>query len=312
MHNASDDVLEDLRMTRLTLIPFLVLICACLRAEDSEIAKPANESQALPKVPTLATVAGDGSVKNASSKWVQELMTKKETKARVEIVLLKQKLIAEQETKDVEEKDRARRKQLYDKALGTLFDAQAAGETKTRTIRMKLEFQVPEIEMYRRLVDVYKARSTLATSVVEAITKLERDNDGKTTPESYRDAAYIFIATQRLFLSVDNDGDGYIALSEIDAAKELPASAAAAMTAGANSKDATTGGALIIKGFDVDKDGVLNISERKALSSAYLQASLKSQQDADAYQKLLDELITARQSTAAKFENLTIELVESK
>ena len=298
-------------MARLTLIPFLVLFGAC--AQSAETSKPADESvlQALPKVPTIATVVGSGDSKNASSKWVQELMMKKETKARVEIVLLKQKLIAEQESKDVEDKERVRRKQLYDKALGTLFDSQAAGEKKTRTIRMKLEFQVPEIEMYRRLVEVYKMRTALAASVVEAFTKLDRDNSGKTTPESYRDAAYIFIATQRLFVPVDNDADGYITLAEVEAAKALPADAAAAMTAGANSKDATTG-ALIIKGFDVDKDGVLNIDERKALSSAYLEASLKSQQDADAYQKLLNDLLTARQATAAKFENLTIELVESK
>ena len=69
---------------------------------------------------------------------------------------------------------------------------------------------------------------------------------------------------------------------------------------------------MLIKGFDVDKDGVLTIAERKALSSAYLEIELKARQEADAYQKLFDDLLTARQVMATKFENLTIDLVESK
>ncbi|MEI6231988.1 MAG: hypothetical protein WCT04_02985 [Planctomycetota bacterium] len=302
-------------MARLSWIPLLIIVaCGAVRAEDPDApARSADETvlQALPKVPTLTAIIGDGNAKTQTNKWVQELMKKKETKARVEIVLLKQKLITEQESQDVEEKERLRRKIAYDKAHGTLYDTPIATDRKKRTIRMKLEFQVPEIEMYRRLIDTYKTRAALASSVVDALTKLDRDNDGRLTADEYRDAACIFVATQRLFAAIDNDNDGLISLSEIEAAKNLPANAAAALTAGSNSKDATAG-TLKIKGFDANSDGALTIAERKALSSAYLEVELKSQQDADAYQKLHDDLSTARQVTAAKFENLIIELAETK
>ena len=300
-----------------SVLPIILLcLCSIVRAEelDAPPAKSADETilQAMPKVPTIATIVGDGNPKTQTNKWVQELMKKKETKARVEIVLLKQKLITEQESQDVEDKERIRRKNLYDKAHGTLFDNQPVADQKKRSIKLKLEFQVPEIEMYRRIIGLYKTRAALAASVVDALTKLDRDNDGKLTADEYRDAAYIFIATQRLFLSVDNDGDGFITLAEIEAAKALPVDAAAALVAGSNSKDATSSSALLIKGFDADKDGVLTIAERKALSSAYLEIELKARQEADAYQKLFDDLLTARQVMATKFENLTIDLVESK
>jgi len=282
-------------------------------AEPDAAEKPADERvlQALPKVPTLATIVGDGSTKAQVGAWIQELMKKKETKARVEIVILKQKLIAEQQTQDADEKERIRRKNQYDKAHGTLYDAPvAANEKKKRILKMKLEFQVPEIETYRRLIDVYKARSALALNIVDALTKLDRDNDGKLSADEYRDAAYMFIATQRLFTSVDSDGDGYITPAELDAAKNMPADAAAAMIAGSNSRDAN--GPLLIKGYDADKDGVLTIAERKALSSAYLEIELKAQQEVAAYQKLSDDLISARSVTAAKFENVTVELADTK
>ena len=302
-------------MSRFVLIP-LIALTICLNAgaaEEPDAPTRADEAalQALPKVPTMATIVGDGVPKAQVSKYVQELIKKKETKARVEIVLLKQKLIAEQETTDVAEKERIRRKILYDKAHGTLFDTQPVTEKKRKTIRMKLEFQVPEIEVYTRLVNLYKSRAALAADVVDALTKLDRDNDGKLTADEYRDAAHIFLATQRLFLTIDSDNDGQITIAEIDAAKAMPASASAALAEGAVSKEAA-GGPVIIAGFDADKDGVLTIAERKALSSAYLEAELKAQQEADAYQRLLDELITSRQVTAAKFENLTIDMLETK
>lgn len=302
-------------MPRLILIP-LITLTICLNAGSAEVPDVparADESalQALPKVPTMATIIGDGVPKAQINKFVQDLMKKKETKARVEIVLLKQKLIAEQETTDVAEKERIRRKILYDKAHGTLFDTQPVVEQRRKTIKMKLEFQVPEIEVYTRLVSLYKARAALAANVVDALTKLDRDNDGKLSADEYRDAANIFVATQRLFSQIDTDNDGQITIAEIDAAKVMPATAAAAMAEGSVSKEAAAG-PLTIPGFDADKDGVLTIAERKALSSAYLEAELKAQQEADAYQRLLDELITSRQVIASKFENLTIDMLETK
>jgi|ERR1043165_2085356 Ca2+-binding EF-hand superfamily protein len=296
-----------------------IFLCVCLFCmsawcqEGDDAPKSADETvlHALPKVPTLATIIGKGNARTEPGKWVQELLKKKETRARVEIVLLKQKLIADQEAQNAEERERIRRRQLYDKALGSLFDTEPTKQDgKKKLISMKLDFQLPEMEAYRRLVEVYQKRAALASDVVETLTRLDRDSDGKLAGEEYRDAAYIFNATQRLFLAVDNDGDGYISSNEIDAAKVLPADAAAALAAGA--KEAATTDTFLIKGFDADKNGVLRIEERKALSSAYLDIALKSTQEAANYQRLHDDLSAARQVAAAKFENLTIEVTEPR
>lgn len=301
-------------MTRLALLSFVLLFCLTAWSEQGEDApKSADETvlHALPKVPTMATIVGTGNPRTQPGKWVQELLKKKETKARVEIVLLKQKLIADQEAQNAEDRERVRRRQLYDKALGTLFDTEPTRQDgKKKMISMKLDFQLAEMETYRRLVEVYNKRAALAADVVETLTRLDRDSDGKLTGEEYRDAAYIFNATQRLFLAVDNDGDGYFSIHEIDAAKAIPANGAAALAAGA--KEAATTDTFLIKGFDANKDGVLRIEERKAISSAYLDIALKSTQEANSYQKLYDDLATARQAAAAKFENLTIEISEPR
>ncbi|HLX64294.1 MAG TPA: EF-hand domain-containing protein [Planctomycetota bacterium] len=299
------------------VLSFLMLaaftLCIWGEESDSEPIKSADQTvlTALPKVPTLATIVGDGNPKTQPDKWIADLIKKKEIKARVEIVMIKQKFLAEQDAKDAEERERIRRRQMYDKALGTLFDTTPVqGEAKKKTMTMKLDFQVTEMEVYRRLIDALKIRGALASDVVETLTRLDRDNDGKLTGEEYRDAACIFNATQRLFSAVDNDGDGYLTVAEIEAAKTLPANGAAALAEGI--KNAANSDTFMIKGFDANKDGVLSIEERKALSSAYLEISLKAAQEVAAYQKLLDDLSTARQAAAAKFENLTIELSEGK
>jgi len=301
-------------MSRILILAVFVSSFALCAEEFDETPKASADETvlaALPKVPTMATIMAGGDARSQPGKWVTELLKKKETKARVEIVLLKQKLIAQQEAEDTEDRERMRRKMLYDKAHGTLFDTETIRrEAKKRTITMKLDFTLPEMEMYTRLIDAYQKRAALAANVVETLTRFDRDSDGKLTGEEYRDAAYIFNATQRLFTAIDNDNDGYFSIAEIDAARALPANGPAAQAAGA--KEAANNDTFIIKGFDANKDGVLNIEERKALSSAYLDISLKATHDAAAYQKLHDDLAAARAVAAAKFENLTIELAESK
>jgi Ca2+-binding EF-hand superfamily protein len=294
------------------------LTSAC--AEDSEepIAPSADQTvlQALPKVPTMETIAGKGDSRRAPSKWIQELMKKKETRARIEIVSLKQKVLAEQEATLAADKERSRRQERYNAAYGSLNNTSApssgAGERRKRTLNLKLEFQVPEMEVYRRLIEAYKIRAALAADAVNTLTRLDRNGDGNLSSDEYRDAAYLWTATTKLFHPVDSDLDGYISVAEIEAARTLPANGAAAITAGANSKEAINTVDLKIKDFDQNNDGILNVAERKALSSAYLEASLRAQQDAAAYQNLLDELLVARQTSTAKFENLTIEAEEAK
>ena len=95
-------------------------------------------------------------------------------------------------------------------------------------------------------------------------------------------------------------------MTEIDNSRTLPADGIAAITAGSSTKEANSG-IYKIKDFDSNADGVLSVNERKAMSSAYLDIALKSKQEAEGYQKLVDDLQTLRQDAAAKFERVTVD-----
>ena len=280
-----------------------------LGADDNASLADPNAMQAIPKVPTMATIVGDGDPALQRRLWAQNLIKKKEIKARVEVVILKKKLLEEADAASVEEKDRQRRTERYNNSFrkeGELALPSGAGEGKKRVLTLRLEFQVPEIDSYKKLIEVFKIRATLAENIVTTLTKLDRDADGKLSGDEYRDAALLYLATQRLFHSIDNDDDGYFSASEIEAAKTLPADGIAAITAGSATKEANSG-VYKIKDFDINGDGVLSVSERKAMSSAYLDVGLKARQEAENYQKLVDDLLTLRQATAAKFANVTVE-----
>src|ERR1017187_6282396 len=108
-------------MPRLLLIAAIAaLLCAPYgHAEDDPDApvQPADETllQALPKVPTLEKI---GSSPKQVGAWVQELMQKKEIKARVEVVLLKQRILEEQREALAADKERVRREERYNASFG--------------------------------------------------------------------------------------------------------------------------------------------------------------------------------------------------
>src|SRR5262249_52452885 len=101
---------------------FLVLVLSiagaagAFCAEDEPIADT-NVMQAVPKVPTLATIIDKGDPNLAPRQWAQTLIKKKETKARVELVVLKKKLLDEAEAASAEEREKQRRVDRYNNSF---------------------------------------------------------------------------------------------------------------------------------------------------------------------------------------------------
>jgi hypothetical protein len=302
-------------MPRLLSIAVAVALLCAQRShaeDDPDVpAAPADETvlQALPKVPTLEKI---GTTPKQIDAWVQGLIQKKEIKARVEVVLLKQRILAEQREAIAADKERIRREERYNASFGGPLrggNAEAGGAKKNRAIKVKLAFQVPELDMYKRVLEAYKLRAALAAGAVETLTRIDRNADGKLSGDEYRDAGNLVLATRKLFRSLDTDNDGLISLAEIEAARQLPASGAEAISAGSQMKEANNGPDPL-KDYDKKGTGELGLAELKALSSAYLVAALDAQKAVEHCQKVIDALATAQQASAAKFENLTIEVEE--
>ena len=56
----------------------------------------------------------------------------------------------------------------------------------------------------------------------------------------------------------------------------------------------------------MDKDGTLNISERKKLSMAFTGTALDARRDAKFFMAIVEGLLTRRASVGARFQNVVI------
>ena len=144
----------------------------------------------------------------------------------------------------------------------------------------------------------------LADDIVDILSRLDRNNDGKLTADEYTDALAIVIAAAKLFQQVDANDDGYLSETEIDNAKILPRDGNEARVTGRTA-------ALVpnthIKTFDANSDGVLDAEERKVLSMAFVEIALKAEKEAEFFRRLAaDALTVSRDIMAAKFADLVI------
>ena len=260
---------------------------------------------ALPRIPTRdfllkGTDGKDDTEATKSGQWVSEFIAKKKVKADAEVDELKKKFLEQDAARLAKEKERARRLAK----LGNYDELEVSRkESRPSAVHVKLEFQVPEIETCRRAMDVCKQRKALADDIVETLSHIDRNNDGKLTAEEYSDACAIVIASAKLFQQIDANNDGLLSEAEIDAAKQIPRDAAEARVQGHQ-------GAIIpntrIKTFDVNGDGVLDAEERKVMSMAFVEIAINSQKEADFYRKLADSLTVSREIVAIKFADLVL------
>jgi len=268
----------------------------------------AADVRLLPKVPSRVAIlkgleTGDPDKEGDKiGEWVMGLIAAKEKRANTELEAIKKRLRSEESARQAAERDRQRRADKYDETWGALGTKTSSGGSGGAT-HIKLDFQVPEIETYRVAMAVCRVREALANDVVETLPRLDRNGDGRLTENEYRDAGAILTATSRLFQKLDANDDGILNEAEIEAARELPRNATAAIRTGRPTAESA---GFKIKPYDADSDGVLDVNERKALTMAYVDVALRAGQEAAFYQRVIEALATAREVVAGKFADIEV------
>jgi hypothetical protein len=275
------------------------------RAEDDS-KKPAEVVlRALPRVPSRAALLKDIDLKDTekaasrAKQWVDELIKSKEKRANEELEVIKKKLLESESARLKEQKERMRRREMYDRVYGV----ERGGGEAHAALRIKLSFVVLELDAYQRIAELYRAQEALATDIVTLLPKLDRDGDGRLAEDEYRDAAGILASAGLMFQNLDANEDGFVSEAESNAARKLPGSAADAAQAGRMLID-TPGHK--IKNFDANSDGALDVAERKMLSDAFLAVAIQAGREAGFYRALTDALALARKIAAAKFEDVEL------
>jgi hypothetical protein len=260
---------------------------------------------AIPRIPTRdsllkGTDGKDETEVTKSGDWVAEFIAKKKSKADAEVDELRKKVQEEDATRVAKEKERQRRLSKvsnYDDLVPV------RRESKPVAIHVKLDFQVPEIETCRRAAEVCKQRKALADDIIDLLSQLDRNNDGRLSTDEYVDACAIVISSAKLFQQVDANDDGQLSEAEIENAKLLPKDAAEARVQG-------HAAALVpnthVKAYDVNNDSILEAEERKTLSMAYVEISIRAQKEADFYRRLADSLTVSREIVAIRFADMVI------
>lgn len=280
-----------------------IVLCggACLAAaeEADQVRDKSKDEQAslvaALRVPTRAAILKDSQQEGAIvGSWVQQTIEEKEKRAQNELVALKKKLQTEEDARVKAEEEKARRAARYEGAT--------ARKVKRQPLRMRLDFQVPEIDTFRRAAETCRVQKQLADDVVDVLTRLDIDRNGRLSGDEYRDACALVNGAGRLFYKLDANDDGFLSIAELDAARDLPKNGDAALRAGQPSD-----GKKLKNRFDANDDGVLDVTERKTLTMAFVEVALHAEQDGAFYRQVADRLSTSREIVAAKFARLELE-----
>jgi hypothetical protein len=269
-----------------------------LQAEEEGLQQP--KKTIMPKVPSRsAIVKPNESEAKSIGQWANAFIAAKEKKAEAELEVFKKTVLEEERTRQAEERNRLRRHERND----LLKTSANPTVKKGGPIRIQLDFQVPEIAIYRLAVELCLTEQKLANDVVEALSRMDKDNDGKLTNEEYKNAGALIITTRNVGQKLDSDADGMISEEELEAVRRLPENSAAAIDTGRESASTLT---FKIKSFDSDNNGVLDVDERKRMVMSYVDAALRSEQEAQFYRSVADSLAGARASVAEKFADVLV------
>jgi hypothetical protein len=264
---------------------------------------------ALPRIPTRDEVLKDVKEKEIkedveltkTNDWVQNFIDKKKAQAEKEIDELKKKFQQDEQERIAKEKERQRR--LTKMAEYGDYIPVSRADNKRSTVTIKLDFQVPEVETCRRAQDACRLRKALADDIIDTLSRLDRNNDGKLTNDEYQDALAIVIGAAKLFQKIDTNDDGFLSEAEIESAKQLPKDAADALQKG---RAASRLPNAKLKPYDANDDNVLDAEERKTLSMAFVDLALKAEKEAEFYRHLADSLTVSRDIMAAKYANVVL------
>jgi hypothetical protein len=295
-----------LLLAAFSLFPFLAFA-----AENEESAKKDADTVALrglPRVPTRATLLKGLGTHDADAeaealrRWARELILAKEKKAQSELETITKKVRAEERARLAAETERQRRQEKYDETWGNFWVRSTRAGTPAPA-HLKLDFLVPEIETYRLAAEVCRARAALAGDILAQLSRLAGNAQGALTDEAYMSAGAIWLGCSGLFQNLDYPEDGYLTEAKLEAARDLPRNARAALGAGRSGAEAS---GFRIQPYDVKGAGTLDVEARKAMTMAYVEIALRSAAEAEFYKNAADLLAALRQSAAARFSDVEI------
>ena len=277
-----------------------MVICSAVAvcAEDDGI--PQAKKQIMPKVPSRGAILKPSeSESNAIGTFVRNFIAAKEKKADAELDVYKKTVLEEERVRQADERNRLRRQERND----LLNNTPGVTSRERGPIRIQLDFQVPEIAIYQLAAELCRSQQKLANDVVDALSRMDRDNDGKLSNEEYKEASALVVSTRIVQQKLDIDNDGMISEEELDALRKMPASVTAAIGAG---REATSALTFKLKGYDTDGNNVLDVDERKRMVMSFVEATLRAEQEAQFYKSVADNLATARTIVAEKFADVLI------
>lgn len=275
----------------------LVLLAGFCSAADDEM----QQIQPLPRIQTRAAILKDNETNpRRMQDWVGTFMEGKERKAKLELDVIKKTIQAQEAKRLEEERERQRRDDNYRRSMGEYVPVKRDDKASSK---IKLDFQVPEIDAYRYAAEACTTQATLAKGVADYFSRLDRDGDGKLTEDDYRDAGAVTVGASKVLLPMDANGDGYLSEDEILATEKLPRNAATALRQGKNSIQVAN---YRMKTFDKDANGELSVDEYKAMVMTYIEASVRLETDAAFYKQVADNLALARTVSAARYAELDV------
>src|SRR5690242_19426177 len=152
---------------RIVVAPGLILAACVAVASGAEESARKTEAQlrALPKVTARSVILKDIDAKDSEKEsartrqFIQDLIEAKEKKANQELAALMKKIKDDEDAKAAAEKERRRREQNYEGSWGALVGRSSSRQQGA--LKVKLDFQVLEIETYRAAAESCKRMETL-------------------------------------------------------------------------------------------------------------------------------------------------------
>ncbi|MBI3828795.1 MAG: hypothetical protein HY291_04720 [Planctomycetes bacterium] len=266
------------------------------------LASARGEEEKVRTVPASDTLTKDSDLDHRKlEEFINVAIAAHEKTAMAEFQVQRKKVEADLAKLEEERQDRERRRLRYKEMKGDT--STTTEEEKPPVVYMRVDFKVPELSMYRDALESCKKRGALAQSILEMLPSLDKDKDGQLAGDEYRAAAAIVRCTDRILRGLDSNKDGVISQLELDASKSLPKDSAEAKRMSSSMVDAKD---YRIPRFDADKDGVLDTSERKALSVAYSSAAIQYLSEAAMYERIVKEFEARERTAALKFQSLEV------
>lgn len=253
-------------------------------------------------VPTCESLTADNELDHKKLEdFISVSIAAHDKTVMAEFEVQKKKVQGELAKREEERQDRERRRQRYKEMKGDT--STSTEEEKPPVVYMRIDFRVPELTMYRDGLESCKRRGALAQSILEILPSLDKDKDGQLTGEEYKAAAAIVRSTDRILRGLDSNKDAGISQLELDASKSLPKDASEAYRLASSMVD---GRDYRIPRFDADKDGVLDTSERKALSVAYSSTAIQYSTEATVYDRIVKEFEIREKAASVKYQSLEV------